>query len=447
MARILMGSVPFTGHVNPGLPIARKLVERGNQVWWYTGQKYQRKVEAAGAAFLQMKAGYDFDDQDLDTAFPGRSALKGLAQLKFDVKHAFVDPMVGHVQDLEEIVQDIQPDVMVVDNAFSAASVISSRTGIPWIAYGVMPLSISSRDTAPMGLALLPDASPLGRLRNRALYFMFNQVIFRDVNTYANRVRASLGDHRPLKSVMDGTMTPYGYLQPTIEAFEYPRSDLPPQVHFIGPFLPGASPDFAPPAWWDEMVNSPRPVVHITQGTLTTGTDQLTIPTIKALADEDVLVIVTTGGKPVESLNMDSLPANVRVESFIPHFHLLPHVSVMVTNGGYGGVQIALANGVPLVVAGASEDKPEVANRVAWSGTGINLRTATPRVEQVRDAVRQILVDPSYRRNAQAMQARMSRHDAAAEASALIERVARTQQPVLRGSPRATTEMQAIPAV
>jgi UDP:flavonoid glycosyltransferase YjiC (YdhE family) len=36
----------------------------------------------------------------------------------------------------------------------------------------------------------------------------------------------------------------------------------------------------------------------------------------------------------------------------------------MVTNGGYGGVQMALAHAVPLVVAGAKEDKPEVAGRV-----------------------------------------------------------------------------------
>jgi UDP:flavonoid glycosyltransferase YjiC (YdhE family) len=38
----------------------------------------------------------------------------------------------------------------------------------------------------------------------------------------------------------------------------------------------------------------------------------------------------------------------------------------MVTNGGYGGVQMALSYGVPLVVAGASEDKPEVAP--VWRG-------------------------------------------------------------------------------
>src|SRR5688572_22840383 len=115
MAKILMGTMAFAGHVNPGLPIARKLVERGNQVWWYTGKKYQSKIEATGAKFLPMVAGYDFDDADLDSAFPGRNELAGLVKLKFDIKHAFVDAVPGHTQDLEMMAQDIQPDVILVD--------------------------------------------------------------------------------------------------------------------------------------------------------------------------------------------------------------------------------------------------------------------------------------------------------------------------------------------
>lgn len=447
MARILMGAMPFTGHVNPGLPIARKLVERGNQVWWYTGKNFRRKVEATGATFVPMQAGYDFDDQDLDKSFPGRNRLKGLAQLKFDIKHGFADSVPGHVKDLEALIPDIQPDALLVDNGFSAGGILHYHLGIPWAAYGVMPLSIASRDTAPMGLAMLPDSSFLGRIRNQMLYFLFDKIIFRDVNAYVNALLKQLNMPPSNKGVMDTTISEFMYLQPTVEAFEYPRSDLPPQVHFIGPFLPGPSADFVPPAWWDEMVQSKRPVVHVTQGTVATETNQLTLPTIKALANEDMMVVVTTGGKPVETLGINDLPANVKVESFIPHYHLLPHVSVMVTNGGYGGVQIALANGVPLVVAGASEDKPEVANRVMWSGTGINLKTNTPTVEQVRDAVKQILANPSYRHHAQAMQAKMQRRDAATEASMLIETLARTQQPILRGAPRSTAEMRAVVAV
>jgi MGT family glycosyltransferase len=447
MAKILMGTMGMVGHVTPGLPIARKLIERGNQVWWYTTSKFQKKIESAGATYLPMTLGYDFDDLELDTAFPGRNNLKGIAQLKWDIKHVFADAIIGYTQDLEQFVAEIQPDVMLVDNAFAAAGVIHAKTGIPWATYSVTPLGISSRDTAPNGLGMLPDTSFIGRMRNRALYALFNNLIFRDVNTYSNQLMKQMEMPPIRQNIFDTTLSPFLFIQPTDATFEYPRSDLPAQVHYVGPFLPAPSQDFVPPVWWDEMIYGNRPVVHVTQGTVTTETDQLTIPTIQALANEDVLVVVTTGGKPVDSLHMDELPANVKVESFIPHYHLLPHVSVMVTNGGYGGVQTALANGVPLIVAGATEDKPEVANRVAFSKTGINLKTNTPTVEQIRAAVQQILADPVYRENPQTMRERMRRFDAANEASALLERLAKTRMPVLRSALRATGEMRAVRAV
>src|SRR4030095_4366556 len=95
----------------------------------------------------------------------------------------------------------------------------------------------------------------------------------------------------------------------------------------------------------------------------------------------------------LETSGPRSLPANARVEPFIPFGALLPHVDLMITKGGYGGVQFALAHGVPLIVAGATEEKPEIAARVAWSGAGINLKTKTPSPEQIRAAVRAVLAD------------------------------------------------------
>lgn len=447
MARILMATMGMTGHVTPGLPIARKLVERGNQVWWYTTSKFQPKIEATGAAYLPMNVGIDFDDLHLGEVFAGRGALKGIDQLKYDIKHVFIDTMLGYLKDLEAIIPDLQPDVILVDNAFGAAAVLEVKTGLPWATYGITPLGITSHDTAPNGLGMLPDASLLGRLRNRTLQTLFNNVLFRDVNQHTNQVMKQIGMPPLAKNIFEATLSPYLFMQPTDESFEYPRSDLPRQVHYIGPFLPAAPKDFVQPAWWDEMIYGGKPVIHVTQGTVTTETDQLTIPTIKALADMDVLVVVTTGGKPVSTLHMNELPANVRVESFIPHYNLLPHVSVMITNGGYGGVQTALANGVPLIVAGATEDKPEVANRVAFSRTGINLKTNTPTVEQIQAAVKEILADRTYADNARIMGERMRNRDAATEASVLLERLAKTRQPIFRDAPRSTAEMKVVPAL
>ena len=75
---------------------------------------------------------------------------------------------------------------------------------------------------------------------------------------------------------------------------------------------------------------------------------------------------------------------------------MLPLVDVVVSNGGYGGVQQALAHGIPLVVAGRTEDKVEVTARVGWSGAGIDLRTHRPSPDAVGDAVRTVLADRAY---------------------------------------------------
>ena len=167
---------------------------------------------------------------------------------------------------------------------------------------------------------------------------------------------------------------------------------------------------FEEPPWWDEL-GSGRPVVHVTQGTLDNADlGRLLLVTTRALAGDDVLVVATTGGPDPEPLRR-GLPANVRLERFVPHDLLLPHVDVMVTNGGYGGVQQALANGVPLVVAGDSEDKPEVAARVQWSGTGLNLHTGRPSPAMVARAVRRVLSHGSFRQRAQALQAEIAATD------------------------------------
>jgi Erythromycin biosynthesis protein CIII-like, C-terminal domain len=66
---------------------------------------------------------------------------------------------------------------------------------------------------------------------------------------------------------------------------------------------------------------------------------------------------------------------------------------VLVTNGGMGGTQQAIAAGVPVIVAGVTEDKPAVAARAAYHGLGIDLKTATPAPEAVAAAVESVIKD------------------------------------------------------
>jgi UDP:flavonoid glycosyltransferase YjiC (YdhE family) len=203
-------------------------------------------------------------------------------------------------------------------------------------------------------------------------------------------------------------------------------------VHFIGPYLPEPPADFTPPIWWDDL-KSGKPVIHVTQGTVATEVDDLIVPTLQALVDEDVLVVAATGGKPIENIKAP-LPANARIERFIPYYHLLPHVDVMVTNGGYNGVQAALAHGVPLVAADQTEEKPEICTRIEWTGVGINLKTKTPKPTQLKNAVKQILESPHYRQKAQLIQSDIARYDTASLSAKLLEQLAVTKQPVFVSS-------------
>ena len=62
----------------------------------------------------------------------------------------------------------------------------------------------------------------------------------------------------------------------------------------------------------------------------------------------------------------------------MPYEQVLPHVDAFVTNGGYTGVTLALAHGVPLVQVGSSEEKAEIGARIAWSGVGVRPRWLPP---------------------------------------------------------------------
>jgi UDP:flavonoid glycosyltransferase YjiC (YdhE family) len=429
VSRFLIATMPVPGHVAPMAALARALTARGHAVIWYGSQFFQARIEATAARFVPITSTLDYGDLDFDRHFPERAKLSGLAQLKFDFKHHFADAVPGYVRDLEAILDEFPADVLLGDPAVVATRIVGERRRLPWAFLNVSVLGLPGRDVAPFGLGLLPNRSVPGRLRNRALYWLASNVIFRDVNQHF----AALGrEHGWAPFAFRPTVSPYLYLQPTVSGFEYPRSDLPSSVHFIGPILPEPLQRFTPPAWWDEVINRRRPIVLVTQGTIATNPRELLLPTLQALADSDVLVIGTTAGKSADELG--PLPGNARVAPFVPFGELMPRVSVMVTNGGYGGVSIAMAHGVPVVASGTSEDKAEVGNRVAAAGIGINLKTARPTVAQLGTAIRKVLSQPAFRERARVLQAECARHDAPKQGADLLEALAETHQPVLNSS-------------
>jgi MGT family glycosyltransferase len=417
MTRFLFGTAVAAGHVTPTLPISRALVERGHQVVWITGRTFKERIEATGARFYPLPEAIDQGDMNLYEFFPELKKLHGLAQLKWYVKHAFIDTSPAQITAINAVLKEYHADVLVGDLVILGIFYISELCVIPSALISVTPLPILSRDTAPFGLGLLPGGGRLAQARNRLLNWFSDYVILRDVNIHENKMRSQIGlQPRRAPFMRSAYKYPALVMQLTTPAFEYPRRDLPANVHFTGPMLPKLDPAYSPPVWWPDL-SGDRPVILVNQGTIADNPEDLVFPVIETFKNEDVLVVAV----PFNVQTLGRVPKNVRAEKFIPFEHLLPHVDVMVTNGGYGGTQLALAHGIPLVVAGATEEKMEVAARVEWSGVGINLRQRHPSPSKIQEAVRQVLTTPTYRENARRIQRDFAQYNGPQRAAELLE--------------------------
>jgi len=403
MSSVLICSTPAHGHVTPLVAVAAELIQQGHRVRFLTGSRFRERVEGVGAEFLPLPTEADFDDRTVDADHPGRAGLTGAAAMRFDVREIFLRPAASQHRTLTDIIAAGQVDVILVEPLFLGVIplLLQPRASRPAIAtMGILPLSLASRDTAPFGLGLPPRHGWSGRLRNAALALLAERVIFASTQRLASRMVQQIAGQPLPVFVMNWPAMADAIIQLSVPGFEYPRSDLPPSVHFVGPVSetaaatgPRSAADL--PSWWDEL-HTDRPVVLVTQGTVANSDySGLIGPTIAGLADQDALVVVTTGGPDTDTLPQP-LPANVRAARFLPYDLLLPLVDVMVTNGGYGGVHFALRHGVPLVVAGATEDKVEVSARIGWSGVGVNLATARPSPAQIAAAVDRVLTEPRF---------------------------------------------------
>lgn len=429
MTRVLFTTAGMAAHVRPTIPLVRQLVEDGHTVAWYTEAEFEEVVTATGARFIAAQTGLD-----IDAIVRGAGGRRGFSGLNRLVLELFIKTIPAYTTDVERAYDDFRPDVVVSDHSFRPGLFAAERRGVPRVAFSAGPLNLTSVDAPPFGLGWRPPSSALGRLRSRALRWVLYSVVYRERQRELARIRAELG-LRPLPgySIDWVAMTCDRYLQTGVPEFEYPRRDLPATVEFIGPTQPTAVDDRPLPEWWPELAAARaagRPIVFATQGTIDTDLSRLLLPTLEALAGLDVLVVATTSGQdPDVLLPSARRPANARLARFLPYAEVLPLADLIVTNGGYGGVQTALNHGVPMIVCGSSEDRMETNARVRWSGTGISLRTDRPGPDRIAAAVRTVLGDPSYRAKAREIAGIHARYAAQHRAGTAILEAAAARTP------------------
>lgn len=403
MARYLLAVSPLRGHVLPMVTVGQGLQALGHDITVLTGSEFTDTVTGAGLRMAPLPDSIRIDPPDSVSALLRRlpTQLRRFCLGRVELDSIFVEPLAVEANTLADSLRDEPVDAIVADVTFTGVVplLLADAPRPPVVVCGVGPLTLSSANTPAFGMAWQPRAGA----DYRPMTAVAHRVIMRASQRRFNRALRQADCRRSPVFICDWPRLADGLLQLSVQEFEYPRSDLPAMVEFVGPTLPVAAGGFHPPHWWADVLEATT-VVHVTQGTFDNADlDQLIGPTLDALGDrDDLLVVATTGGRPGQRWH-GQVPANARIADWIPYPALMPHVDVMITNGGYGGVQHALSHGVPLIVAGETSDKAEVAARVDYSGVGIDLATAAPSAAVIRAAVDRIRSDGGYRAAAHRM--------------------------------------------
>lgn len=419
MSKIIILIEPVEGHFNPFVPIVKKLIANQHEIICITGSRFKHKIESIGANFYPLPAKWDPGDEEAYDFFPKLKKTKGLAQIKYYLKHIMYDQVPDILMVLDKIMEHFNANLIVCDTFMVAGNWMTELGGPPSVRLSVLPLSLPSKDLAPFGLGLLPGNSWITKIRNNVLNVIFEKILFKGVQNHVNSIREGLG----LK-LFDKYFFIKGYEIPTLVLhtstpyFEYPRKELPDNFRFIGPILGRADKEYRFPKWWAN-IDKNRPVILVNQGTIAKNHNDLILPAIEALKGEPVTVIIV----PVANDQLANLPDNMYVEPYIPFANLLPHVDLMISNGGLGATQNALAHGIPVIIAGATEDKMEVAARVEYSGAGINLRTQAPSPLDIKNAVNSILENSKFKEKASELQSSYAEYDSVTLAVESIEKL------------------------
>ncbi len=349
--RILVATTAGAGHFGPMVPFARALERSGHQVLVAAPASFAASVERAGFTFWPCP--------DLDPAELAEVHRRMFAEPPERRNEAFVTLGVGPAA------RSIMPGLLGALDEWRPDAIL--------------------REVGELGSAI---AGELRGVRMTQMLIGLDKFVGFTVPLAAR----GLADYRESLGLPPDADGSYLFRQPSLSllppSFEEPGG---PVVHrFRGPVEAPAALDWAGEA----------PLVYATFGTVAGGVPfaAATFRTVvDAVADLPVRLLVTTGdgGEPGEW----TVPANVRVTTWMPQRDVLAVASAMVCHGGTGTVLGGLAAGVPMVVVPQFADQPDNADRIAAVGAGLAVgagEAAPATAEEIRAAVARVLDEPSF---------------------------------------------------
>lgn len=348
-----MVNLPFSGHTNPTLGLAKVLVDLGHHVSYINAPDWKEKIERTGATFIP------YDDYP-ETLSPSQKEIKSWS---------------AAYQTVQRIGANF--DCLIYEMLFLPGKALADQFGIP---------AFRLFSTFTLNEKVLCDFGRTGGWYMTAIFRyprlcrLFSKVIQKKFGLRYGDIAKEMVYNAPNLN--------FTY---TVRDFQIYSNEFPDTNYkYVGPAIGDrVEQDF-------DFSKMTKPIIYISLGTLLNTSAAFFRKCIEAFRDEPVSVIISIG-KTVKKEQLGEIPDNIFVYPFVPQLKILKRASLFITHGGMNSVNEALYYGTPMLVIPVGNDQPRVAQQIEdlHLGKYLKRKELTPAI--LRDNALKILRDMSYK--------------------------------------------------
>jgi UDP:flavonoid glycosyltransferase YjiC (YdhE family) len=370
-------------------------------------------IRAAGLRFHQIGR-EDFPPGALRARDEEVCKLTGLPALRCGLRGIRLKSTMLF-RDAPAAIRDEGVNALIVDQIEPAGGTVAEHLGLPFVSVAAaLPVNLD----ASVPAVTLPWSHRMGlwgRLRNR-VGNNASEWIFSGVVGTINQQRRAWG--LPPVHGFNGLFSGLAQVAQLPAALELPGRRLPTGFHHTGPWTDPAG--RAPVDFPWERIDPRRPLVYASMGTLQNGVLRNFRMIAEACAALDLQLVISLGGGQNPAL-LGDLAGDPVVVGYAPQLDLIRQSALTISHGGLNTALESLTWGVPMVVLPVTYDQPGVGARVECSGVGMSISVGRLTVDRLRDAVRLVLRDPTYRERAGRLRSAIEAADGLNRAADLIE--------------------------
>jgi MGT family glycosyltransferase len=409
------------GPTNNCIGIGQVLRERGHRVVFIVEESFAGTLESKGFEERLMRLapapeheeapGQFWKDFIRDTApvfrRPTIEQLEGFIRPTWQALcdgARYVEPR------LHEIIDELQPDVIVEDNVVGFPALPTS--GRPWVRIvSCNPCELKDPDMPPV-FSGYATGNRTGWDEFRGEYERTHRELWEEFDSFVR------GQGAPALSELE-----FVHESPWLNLYLYPQEADYPRARPLASTWQrlGSCVRSTDDEWWSE-VDGDGAFVYLSLGSLGSADVDLMRGLVATLAESPHSFIVSMGPQHTEF----ELADNMRGAEFLPQVRILPHVDLVITHGGNNTITECFHFGKPMIVLPLFWDQYDNAQRVDELGFGVRLATYEHDPDELRSAIDRLLADGPLRRRLDVIAQRLQAQPGTVKAADLIEGVSRS---------------------